>query len=94
MGLNGPKGDQGLARAALRNHSTCRCLLPAPDQAHDSERLRRVRLSKSDHGKGVAKILKPRLETSTVEVEEGLLAMVCRFIQTRIRENVLIVVET
>ncbi len=50
--------------------------------------------SESDHGKGVAKILKPRLETSTVEVEEGLLAMVCRFIQTRIRENVLIVAET
>jgi len=39
----------------------------------------------------LAKILKRRLETSTVEVEEGLLAMVCRFIQTRIRENVLIV---
>jgi hypothetical protein len=39
----------------------------------------------------VAKILKPRLETSTVEVEEGLLAMVCGFVQTRIGENVLIV---
>ena len=39
----------------------------------------------------MAKVLKPRLEKSTVEVEAGLLALVCRFIQTRIRENVLIV---
>ena len=39
----------------------------------------------------MAKILKRRLETSSVEMEEGLLAMVCSFIQTRIRENVLII---
>ena len=41
----------------------------------------------------MARITKPRLETSNVEVEEGLLAMVCSFIQTRMRENVLIVAQ-
>jgi hypothetical protein len=39
----------------------------------------------------VVKILNLWLETSTVEVEKGLLTMVCSFVQTRICEDVLIV---
>jgi hypothetical protein len=46
VGLNGTQRDQRLARTTLGNHRSCSGLLPAPDQAHEGERLGRVRLPK------------------------------------------------
>ena len=53
VGLNGNQGDQRLARTTLRNHGTRSGLLPAPDQAHDGERLGWVVLPKelADQGR-------------------------------------------
>jgi hypothetical protein len=46
MGLHRTKGNQCLARTALRDYGTRASLLPTPDQTHDGESLSGIRFAK------------------------------------------------